>query len=169
MQQNNTIYSYDSLDETSKLGIFQTFKAKFDRKVYSYSNFPAIASDHFVHSIDDQYPDNSTEHYLRYNHFKAFLKTVDDRNRREKASGGSAIHGITKYADVGPDDFARLLGGNYRGGSLVSTETKGRSQTVHMKLTQPSSRDWTNSYTTPVKGIIRHRFNHYCIDMIMDL
>lgn len=85
-----------------------------------------------------------------YNHFKAFLKAADERNLKEKASGGSVIHGITKYADVSPDDFARLLG--YRAGPVAADN--GRSQVVNKMVMQSSIRDWTGIYTTPVKGLL---------------
>ena len=89
-----------------------------------------------------------------YNHFKAFLKAADERNLKEKASGGSAIHGITKYADVSPDDFARLLG--YRAGpvAVAAAADNSRSQVVDKIVTQTSIRDWTGIYTTPVKGML---------------
>jgi hypothetical protein len=75
---------------------------------------------------------------------------VDERNLKAKASGGSAIHGITKYADVSLNEFTRLLG--YRAGPAAATSGNGRSQVVNKMSAQTSIRDWTGIYTSAVKG-----------------
>ena len=77
---------------------------------------------------------------------------MDERNLKAKASGGSAIHGITKYADVSPDEFTRLLG--YRAGSAAASSDNDRSQVVNKMVAQTSIRDWTGIYTSAVKGLI---------------
>lgn len=73
---------------------------------------------------------------------------MDERNLKEKASGGSAIHGITKYADASPDEFTRLLGYRAAAGPIAATA----ALTINDVVAQTSIRDWTGIYTTPVKG-----------------
>jgi len=83
------------------------------------------------------------------NRFSAFvqnLKHIDERNAAEKKAHGSAVHGITRFSDLTPEEFkARYL-----------TYTKGEKTNVSSAKVAPYKGteelvDWSGVYTTPVK------------------
>ena len=55
-----------------------------------------------------QYDDEKDEKH-RLKKFKKFLKSVDERNAAEEKVGGSAIHGITKFADLSEEEFDEMF------------------------------------------------------------
>ena len=71
---------------------------------------------------------------------------MDERNTQEIAAGGSAIHGITKYADWTESEFKSLLG------FQADSSVKEKFATVE-KVDTPSANfaNWAGKYTTPVK------------------
>lgn len=50
------------------------------------------------------------EEKSRFGVFRDNLKLIDERNARELAMGGSAVHGVTKFADYSPAEFKKLNG-----------------------------------------------------------
>jgi hypothetical protein len=54
----------------------------------------------------------SSEETMRLAYFLAFLETVDARNEKEAAAGGTAVHGITMFSDLSPDEFKAYRGAN---------------------------------------------------------
>lgn len=78
------------------------------------------------------------------------LRIIDDRNTLEKAAGGSAIHGITKFSDLTQKEFED---------SMLKADIKLKSaapENVMEDLPPPSVEaglvDWTGVLTTPVKN-----------------
>merc|ERR1719453_2806514 len=50
---------------------------------------------------------DAEEDASRFAIFVENLKVIDERNVNEKAAGGSAIHGITKFSDLSQEEFAK--------------------------------------------------------------
>jgi len=122
MSEGNTLYS--TLDEATKKGLFDDFIAEHGR---DYTN--------------EQYAS-------RLEVFKQFLVQIDQRNSMEKANGGTAIHGITKFADWTQEEFNGLLG---------AVEIPDEVDKIAMEPPSPPKvsltvMDWTGIYTTPVKN-----------------
>jgi len=85
------------------------------------------------------------EEVTRFGNFIEFLKTVDRRNSAEK---GSAVHGITKFADLSADEFkAQFTNLKY-----VRPATRDVDETIEpLPQGVQALKDWTGVYTTPVK------------------
>lgn len=105
----------------------------------------------FIDKRNRQYDVNGDEYNTRLGHFKNFLSTVDERNAKEAASGGSAVHGVTIFADYSPEEFKGLLG--YK----KKTAAKDLPSDFSTTFLPPKYKgsltavDWTGVYTTPVK------------------
>lgn len=115
----NAIVTYSNLDNHTISDLFDEFKQTYNR---TYAT-----------------PD---EEVLRYNNFRDFLYQVDQRNGNDS----SAVHGITKFADLSPEEFKNTFLG-YRptqtnNAKIVSTPAYDGSETVV---------NWANIYTTAVK------------------
>jgi hypothetical protein len=87
------------------------------------------------------------EESTRFAKFVNFLQIIDERNRAETAANGTAIHGITQFADLSHEEFrARFLN--------VDISKKGEFKGKKVEITQlkdSPNADWTGVYTTPVK------------------
>ena len=86
------------------------------------------------------------EEVSKFDAFKANLKIIHERNVAERKAGGSASHGITRFADMTHDDFRSQYLGYVKGSNANATVAdvkpyKGTDSLV----------DWTDVYTTPVK------------------
>jgi hypothetical protein len=96
------------------------------------------------------------EETTRFGHFLENLKIADLRNTQERRNGGSAIHGITKFADISQSEFkARFLTAD------VSMKTPiAKRENLLTNLKPPSTTagliDWTGTYTTPVKNQVHN-------------
>lgn len=88
---------YTSLSDIEKSALFDEFKEAFGREVHKYCqkkiSWTYQAYHHFQYKSDD-------EEEEKYQNFKDFLKLVDERNDSEQEGGGSAVHGVTKFADM---------------------------------------------------------------------
>mmetsp|Transcript_25421 Transcript_25421/g.37481 ORF Transcript_25421/g.37481 Transcript_25421/m.37481 type:complete len:347 (+) Transcript_25421:65-1105(+) len=60
--------------------------------------------DDFKHEHRKSYSTMEEETH-RFNIFVEQLKVIDERNAREAASGGSAVHGITRFSDMTQEEF----------------------------------------------------------------
>lgn len=130
-----TRYAKLSNEEHKKL--FSTFKS-FHRKKY----------------------ETVSEENQRFQNFKSFLEEVDMRNEEEVDNDGHAVHGITKFADLSPEEFReRFL--TYKPAS-TSVKSSKWNKGVHImgnsansilkdkKFSEISSVDWTGIYTNSV-------------------
>jgi len=100
--------------------------------------------------------DSVVEEEQRYDAFVLNLKLADERNERERRHNGTAVHGVTKYSDLTPAEFAtRYLTTKPPGGGHGNESLKLSGATVVSRtLTEAaagSSQDWTDIYTTKVK------------------
>jgi C1A family cysteine protease len=98
----------------------------------------------FVEEHGKEYASAADERH-RFNIFIENLKLIDARNKNEK---GTATHGITKFADLSPEEF--------KTGYLTLRDYKPSNNTklTGLKPLLPgasASADWTGTYTTPVK------------------
>jgi cysteine peptidase B len=82
--------------------------------------------------------------------FKTTLSTIDVKNSQEKARGGSARHGITKYSDMSLEELKSTL--------LSAKPNKSEKQDVGVALKatvakytgSATAKDWSGILTTPV-------------------
>jgi len=91
-----------------------------------------------------------TEEMTRFQNFVQSLVVIDQRNREEKAAGGSAEHGITKFSDLTQEEFAS----NFLNLEAVKGLTGGNATIVdYVKpYDGPATLvDWTGKYTTAVR------------------
>lgn len=123
-----TRYSELSNEETNAL--FSDFKTK-----YKHSNG-------YLSTEDEA---------SRFEIFKSHLKLIDERNMIEEATGGSAVHGITKFADMTQEEFMS---------TFLDTSVKHRMHSrasnatiaTHAPYTGTSdSIDFTGKQTTAIK------------------
>lgn len=86
------------------------------------------------------------EYTVKLGIFKDFLSMADARNMAEAAAGGSAIHGVTKFADLSQKEFEEFLG---------YSETTASLDPEHPTITAytgtATSVDWSDKYTTGIK------------------
>lgn len=91
------------------------------------------------------------EEAQRFGFFLENLKLADQRNEVEKKAGGSARHGITKFADLSKTEFA----GRYLTADASKKTPIAQRENAVSSLKAPSATaglvDWTGIYTTPVK------------------
>ena len=77
-----------------------------------YSNNTQVLNAHF-HNFVEAYGreyETKDEEKSRFAVFSANLKLIDERNAAEKAAGGHAEHGITRFSDLTEEEFkARYL------------------------------------------------------------
>ena len=91
---------------------------------------------------------------MRYKNFKTFLSLVDARNEKELSKGGRGKHSITKFADLGSDEFKS----QFLGYKASATPTKLSAVVVDesayasfKEATSATLVNWANTLTTPVK------------------
>ena len=92
---------------------------------------------------------DESEEVTRFQNFVHTVRKIRERNAADKAKGGSAQHGITKFADLSADEFkARYL-------TYVPVTGAERSNSTAAKIPnypgKESLVDWAGVYTTPVK------------------
>ncbi len=109
---------YATLDNSTLSDLFDNFKVKFNK---SY--------------------DTMDEESARYDNFRSFLKTVDERNNNDP----TAIHGITKFADLSEEEFRNHFLG------YVPAPSNSQRITVPAYAGSETVVNWANIYTTAVK------------------
>lgn len=141
--------SLSTLDETAQRQMFADFKRKFHRQYKS-----------------------KEEEEAKFKNFQAFLGHIDERNSKEVAKNGKAIHGITRFADMSHDEFKKgyltykrndkgnarknLQPSPFKGLSKAAKAVKSKFQSSKKSKeakedTTATSVDWTGIYTTAVK------------------
>lgn len=121
---------YADLSEEEKKSLFEDFKSKHEKKYV-----------------------NDAEEQQKFGYFKEFLSLIDQRNAKEVAAGGSAKHGVTKFADMSEEEFKKVYlnykkpAGNHKAGKKAANVPKRAAK----KAGSSESVDWTGIYTTSVK------------------
>lgn len=88
------------------------------------------------------------EEMRRFGIFKDTLKTIDERNKADKEAGGSAEHGITRFADLTQAEFEAL----YLDARTASHMRKRNATVIATPRGATSGAvDYTGSQTTAVK------------------
>jgi C1A family cysteine protease len=84
---------------------------------------------------------------LRFMAFVENLKAIDMENESERAQGGDAVYGLTKYADMSQQEFLSVM--------LLPEEPKpmdGNNTFYGYPKKDQGLVDWSGKYTTPVKN-----------------
>lgn len=135
--------AYSSLSSKEKSDLFKSFKKTFN-KIYS----------------------SNSQEDTAYANFKEFLKLVDDRNENEIKKGGkhSAVHGVTKFADLSEEEFKKGYL-TFKKNTDVTLKKFGTEAPEESKIDEKESQsdrrglkgksstetvDWSGIYTTPV-------------------
>lgn len=85
----------------------------------------------------------------RFIHFKTFLSKVDERNEKERAQGGAAVHGVTSFSDLSTEEFSKRYLGFVRSSN---TSLNAKEAVVPEFTGSVTSVNWADTYTTPVKN-----------------
>ena len=90
------------------------------------------------------------EERRRFKTFRENLKLIDERNRRET---GTAVHGVTKFADMSQDEFRSgyLHPSPPRSSPPPPPPSSQRSPGIESKPLPTKASDWSGVYTTPIK------------------
>ena len=117
--------SYNQLTMSDKKALFSQYKVDFQR---TYAE---------------------TDDNMRLAYFLSFLDKVDERNEKEAIAGGTAVHGITMFADMSEDEFKA-----YRGVKLEMKDMYKESEIAlpaeveEVKYNRDKIVDWTGKYTS---------------------
>jgi C1A family cysteine protease len=93
---------------------------------------------------------SAQEEETRFQNFVETIRSIRQRNLDERAKGGSAQHGITKFSDLSKEEFkARYL--TY---TPISSAERSNATSVEIPKYRgtETNADWTGTYTTPVKN-----------------
>ena len=83
----------------------------------------------------------------RFENFIEHLRIADARNEAEAARNGSAVHGITKFADLSQSEFAaHYLTSNKKYDSNTAEKVQ-----LAASASSTTAVNWAGVYTTPVK------------------
>ena len=85
------------------------------------------------------------EEARKFQVFVANLHLADARNEAERLNGGTAVHGVTKFFDITPEDFAATYLRAVR--PEISTEKKAAKTIQQLAAVTPQALvDWTGRY-----------------------
>jgi Cathepsin propeptide inhibitor domain (I29)/Papain family cysteine protease len=145
---------YGALPDITKAHLFRNYMDEYGREV-SIGPTPLVYAEcyrlllinAFLHIL--QYPTTS-EVIMRYDLFKQSLVDVDKLNAEVKAENGTAVFGITAFADLSPQEFhsqyLSLQMPERSDAKRFKTESVGVVATTGAR----TSMDWRNM-TTPIK------------------
>ena len=125
-------------DATKTKELWDAFKVKFHKKY-----------------------DTMEEENHRFNNFLESLRLADMRNKVERKSGGSAMHGVTFFSDLSQAEFES----RYLTAESVPRDIKEqKASTVNGQVdTAIGLVDWTGKYTSPVKDQVMKLFCYFCV------
>ena len=101
------------------------------------------------YKIDYQRTYTESDDNTRLAYFLAFLDKIDERNEKEAIAGGTAVHGITMFADMSEDEFK-----SYRGVKADMRDAYKDSEIAlpavveEVKYNRDKIVDWTGKYTS---------------------
>ena len=115
--------------------------------------------------INDLFVDFKTTYHKKYidvdeetqaiNWFQGFLNRVDSRNEKELAKGGTAVHGLTKFADMSYESFKQnMLGYRKPAGETLTLLDQKKSQTytkIPKYTGSQTAIDWRGVLATKVR------------------
>ena len=115
------LMGYSQLHEDEVTELFHNFKSTY-KKEY----------------VDEDEESNKLKH------FKNYLSRVDERNQKEKEAGGTAVHGLTKFADMSHDEFKEKMLGYRKPEGKMSVKNLA---TVEKYTGSLKKVDWRGIYT----------------------
>ncbi len=123
-------------DVTSQRHMWETFKREHNR---SYGSME--------------------EETVRFANFLENLKVADLRNVNERKAGGTAVHGITKFADLSQAEFAK----GYLTADVSMKKAKPANPSSDFKPPSATAGlvDWTGVYTTPIKDQVIRTYSNF--------
>lgn len=99
----------------------------------------------FVEDFDKKY--KTDEYQTKLKTFDEFLLLCDARNMAEANNGGTAVHGVTMFADLQDVEYQKYMGYTASSATLNTISVS----TVDAYTGSATSVDWTDVYTTSVK------------------
>lgn len=158
---STAIFAYSSSGSTYHLSSLQRLQlAKSGRGHVRYSNLQTeemkALFDEFKATYGKTYqtPEEESE---RFKAFVAFLSIADERNNIESSNGGTAVHGVTKFADRSDEEFKSLLGYKKDDKDAGKYAIRGELKTLTIddydneKASSTSYVNWADTLTTAVK------------------
>jgi len=144
------IINYSDIDEES-INLAKSGKGSFaalkgQEKTYLFKQF--------VEEYGREYS-SIQEEAVKFKNFKKFLKLIDARNDAEQTEGdGTAVHGITKFADYSEAEMKMLNG--FVKSEVAHSDFKAKDAPTSGKVdskgkSDASIVDWRDVYTTTVK------------------
>lgn len=95
--------------------------------------------------------DNEEEHSYRFGIFMETLKLIEERNEAEKMHGGSAVHGITRFADMTQEEFRAQFLDMSMSMKLASRRAASQAVKIPPVTSGATAKDWTSTQTTAIK------------------
>jgi Papain family cysteine protease/Cathepsin propeptide inhibitor domain (I29) len=111
----------------------------------------AVVFDDFKRRFNREYESPKEEH-IRFKQFLKSLRMADDRNEKERAAGGTAIHGVTKFSDYSEDEMKQLFMGFTPVSAPEVMQIKMEAAVPKFKGDNEGEINWAGIYTTPVKN-----------------
>ena len=89
------------------------------------------------------------EESSRLGYFLQFLDKIDARNAKESAAGGTAVHGITIFADISPEEEKALRGVKFEMKDQWTSEIAEEAVVEEVSgVNKDKIVDWTGKYTS---------------------
>lgn len=86
---------------------------------------------------------------MRLAYFLSFLDKVDERNEKEAIAGGTAVHGITMFADMSDEEFNAYRGVKFEMKDVYKDSEIALPAVVEeVKYNKDKIVDWTGKYTS---------------------
>jgi hypothetical protein len=101
--------------------------------------------------------------------FVANLHLADARNEAERLNGGTAVHGVTKFSDITPEEFAATYLRVTRPDSSNEKKLAKTIQQLATAVTPQALVDWTGRYimSTEHNSYFVHRDRHCFITLLL--
>ena len=110
-------------------------------------NLEALSLFHiFIVKYGKVYQENTF--HTKFKVFQTNLAVIKARNEEEERAGGSAVHGITRFADLTEEEFANQY---LSAGFSDDFDTETETVTVEPHVGTATAMNWIYSYTTPVR------------------
>ena len=114
------------------------------------SNEHAMLFDDFKTTYGKKY-DTTTEEKERYATFVSNMEKIDARNEKEQQAGGTAIHGVTQFADISSGEFKKFYLGYVAPSDKIRNKALPAAKIKKYKGTATSV-NWAGIYTPAINN-----------------